>query len=148
MEQVLGAFGVDWRLLTIQAVNFGILLFVLWRFLYRPLMKLLDERRVKIEEGIRNAHTAQRHLKQIDEEKAGIIAKATKEGEMQIERARKMASDKEREIVQQADAKAAALLKSAEAQAKEEKKRVLEESRKELARLIVLGAEKVLKNHE
>lgn len=145
MEEVLKAFGVDWRLLIIQAVNFGLLLLVLWQFLYKPLMRMLDERRATIEAGITNAEKADKALKQIDVERSGIIAKATKDGEAVIERARKAGSDQERTIVGAAEGKAAALLKAAEAEAAESKKRALQESKAELAKLIVLGAEKVVR---
>lgn len=145
MEEVLKAFGVDWRLLIIQAVNFGLLLLVLWQFLYKPLMRLLDARRVKIEEGIMNAEKADKTLKKIDEEKAGILAKATKEGESVIERARKAGSDQERAIVASAEQKASSVMKAAEAEAAEAKKKALQESKAELAKLIVLGAEKLVR---
>ena len=43
MGQVLAAFGIDWRLLLINSINFGLLLLALWYFLYGPLMKMLEE---------------------------------------------------------------------------------------------------------
>lgn len=147
MEEVLKAFGVDWRLLIIQAVNFGLLLLVLWQFLYKPLMKMLDARRTTIEEGVENAHKAQATLHKIEEEKGSILAAATKEGESLLERAQKAGSDRERTIVAQAEMKASALVKAAEAEAAEAKKRALSESKAEIAKLIVLGAEKVIREN-
>ena len=48
MDQLLHAFGIDVKLLLAQAVNFGVLLVVLWLVLYKPVMKTLDERKAKI----------------------------------------------------------------------------------------------------
>jgi N utilization substance protein A len=48
MEQLFTTFGVNWKLLVIQAVNFTVLLTALSYFLYRPLMKVLDDRKATI----------------------------------------------------------------------------------------------------
>ena len=38
MNELFAAFGIDWKLLLAQGVNFGIVLVALWYFLYRPVM--------------------------------------------------------------------------------------------------------------
>ena len=48
MEKVLDVFGIDWKLLLINAVNFGLLLATLSYFFYKPMMRMLDLRRDKI----------------------------------------------------------------------------------------------------
>ena len=45
MQQLFAAFGINWKLLLIQGINFSVLLAILSYFLYRPLMKVIDERR-------------------------------------------------------------------------------------------------------
>jgi len=59
MSELFSAFGVNWKLLLIQAVNFGLLLAALTYFLYKPILKIIDERREKVAEGVR---TAERHI--------------------------------------------------------------------------------------
>lgn len=145
MEGIIHAFAIDWRLLLIQAVNFGLLLLVLWHFLYKPLMKMLDERRQKIEGGVRDAERAELKLQEIESERTSIITSATKEGEGIVERARKAGSDKERQLTSDAEAKVQSLLKSAEREAQELKNRAMDESKAEMAKLIVLGAERVIR---
>ena len=49
MQEILTAFGIDWRLIVIQVFNFAMLAYVLWYFLYTPVLKLLAER----EENVR-----------------------------------------------------------------------------------------------
>ena len=145
MSELFATFGVNWKLLLIQAVNFGLLLLILWKFLYTPLMKMLDTRRTTIEEGVRNAEKAEHTLTKIESERGSIVAAATREGEGIVERARKAGSEKERQITAEAEAKAVLHLKSAEREAQELKSKALAESKAEMAKLIVLGAERVIR---
>jgi len=75
MEEIAKVFGLDWKLLIIQAVNFGVLLLVLWYFLYKPVLKMLDERRGKIQKGVEDAENAEIRLTEIEGERAdrGVI---------------------------------------------------------------------------
>ncbi len=77
MQQLLDQLGIDWHLLLSQAVNFFLLLVVLRLFVYKPLLKLLHDRRHKIEAGITKAEEADRRL--IESEK--IKKEKIKEGE-------------------------------------------------------------------
>ena len=81
MNQLFSAFGLDVKLLLIQALNFAILLAVLWRFLYTPVLKMIDERRAKVAEGVQKAEAAVRRLVEADEEGKGLVASASKDAE-------------------------------------------------------------------
>ena len=48
MAQVLSTFGIDWRLLIVNAVNFALVLLALWYFLYAPVMRMLESRRERV----------------------------------------------------------------------------------------------------
>ena len=73
MSQLLSQLGIDWRLLISQAVNFFLLLIVLRIFVYKPLLKLLHDRRARIEEGLVKADEADRRLLEVDEMNRGKI---------------------------------------------------------------------------
>jgi len=79
MEQLFSQLGIDWHLLLSQAVNFFLLLIILRVFVYTPLLKLLHERRDRIEQGLVKAQEADRRLIEAEEMKKGKI----KEGEAQ-----------------------------------------------------------------
>ena len=55
MEAIIEVFGLDTKLLFIQAVNFALLLIILWWFLYRPLARIVGERQQVIEKGVKDA---------------------------------------------------------------------------------------------
>lgn len=145
MEQVLSVFGIDWRLLLINAVNFGVLLAALTYFFYKPMMRLLEERRQKIAAGVRAAEKAEEELKAFEASRGEMLAKAGKEADTLVSQARASGTAKEKEIMSHAEAAAARALKEAEAEAQEMKEKAVEESKKEVAKLIVLGMERALK---
>lgn len=145
MSQVLSVFGIDWRLLLINAVNFGLVLVALWYFLYAPVLKMLEERRKKVEQGVLDAESAKRRLAEIEESRAGKLIAAGKDADALVAAARAAGVQKERELMQKGEAAAALLVRDAAAQASEIKSRSIEESKQEVAKLIVLGIEKAFK---
>ncbi len=86
----LSAIGLDWKALLFQVLNFAILLWVLKRFAYRPITKLLEARRQKIAESLKTADEIARQksafdgerserLRQVGEEAAALIAESKRE---------------------------------------------------------------------
>ncbi len=145
MSEILGVFGIDFRVLILQAVNFGIVLVVLWYFLYRPLINLIEKRRKDTIEAVANAERAAAELSEADATRKDIITKANKEAEQLVLSAREQAKDTESKLVHDAQARADQLIAEARAQGDEAKKRALAESREEIAKLTVLGVEKLLR---
>lgn len=145
MGQVFAAFGIDWRLLLINSINFGILLLALWYFLYAPITKMLEERRQKVAKGVRDADESTLKLGEIEHSRSEILAKAGTEADEVLKKSRAAAQAKEREIVAAGEAAAANTVREAVAQAQELKAEAIEESKKEVAKMVVLGVEKMLK---
>ena len=56
MDEIIRVFGINWKLLAIQAVNFGLLLILLHRFLYKPLLKVIEERQMHIKKELKMQH--------------------------------------------------------------------------------------------
>lgn len=144
MESILHTFGIDWRLLAINIVNFGLLMFGLWYFLYGPVMRMLEERKQKIAQGVAAADRAQQSLLEIESQRDEKLAAAAREAEQTLAFARAAASAKEKQSREAAQKQAQALLCEAQAQAGELKAKALSESKEEVAKLIVLGIEKNL----
>lgn len=144
MSAIFSAFGIDWRLLIINGVNFALLLCALWYFLYAPLMKILEDRRRMVAKGVKDAEMAERRLGEMAGERSALLAAAGKEADDVLLKAREAATVKSREIVASGEASAARILSDAEMAAREEKERAIEESKQEVAKLVVLGMERVL----
>lgn len=147
MESILHTFGIDWRLLLINMINFGLLMLGLWYFLYGPVMTMLEERRQKLAKGVEDAEAAGQARAHIEAERAATLAKAAQEADDSLAKARAAAAAREREMVDEAARRAEAIVAQAEAQAQEEKAKAIAESREEVAKLIVLGMEKAMAPH-
>jgi F-type H+-transporting ATPase subunit b len=145
MSALLTTFGVDWKLLLIQVVNFGLLLTVLTYFLYKPILKIIDERQQKIAEGVRTAELAQKKLEDATSEGKEIVGGAAREAEGLVAGARTRAEERGAEILKAAEARAQATLKDATERAEESKRAALKETEREIARAAMLAAEKILR---
>jgi F-type H+-transporting ATPase subunit b len=145
MSELLATFGVNWKLLLIQAINFGALLAILTYFLYKPVLKIIDERREKIAEGVRTAEAAARRLAEAKEEGESIVGSAAREAESLVAASRGRAEERAEDIVQTAETQAQNILKDATARADEAKRQALKESERDIARAAMLAAEKLLR---
>lgn len=145
MTELFAAFGIKWELLVIQAVNFGLLLAALTYFLYKPILRIIDERREKVAEGVRTAEAAASRLAEAQAKSKELVGGASREAEQLVAAARTRADEKGSEIVKAAEMKAQGVLKDAEARAEEAKRQALQESEKEIARAAMLAAEKILR---
>ena len=145
MEQLLTAFGINGKLLLAQLINFGVLFVGLSYLLYKPIMKVLDDRKEKIEIGVHAAEEAMVKASRADEEASTVVKGAETEAEGIVAGAREAASSERARIIKEAEARASSVERDAEARAKEDSARILRESEKEIARLSILAAEKVLR---
>lgn len=145
MSELFATFGINWKLLAAQAVNFGLLLALLWYFLYRPVLAVIDERRRKMAEGVEKAAAAERKLAEAHTEGGEIVGKAAREAEKMVAAARVRAEEKGAGVLKDAQGRADALLAEAAARAEEAHRAALKESEKEIAKTAMLAAEKILK---
>jgi F-type H+-transporting ATPase subunit b len=144
MEQLAGVFGLDVRMIVIQIINFSILLGVLWYFLYRPLITMLDRRKEDIISATSKADAADTLLQNAERERLETLAHASQEAKKVIDSARSTAERKAAEIITAAEQKAARLVADAELAAAEEKRSMLAKSKEEIARMIVVATEKAV----
>ena len=72
--EIFSKLGIDWRLLLAQVVNFLILLFVLRRFAYTPMLRFLEKRKNRIEKGLKEGKLATEKLLQIAKKEKEILA--------------------------------------------------------------------------
>ncbi|MBI2476800.1 ATP synthase F0 subunit B, partial [Candidatus Uhrbacteria bacterium] len=82
---VLGSLGLSPTLFVAQLMNFLIVLLVLWKFAYRPLMKLMQERTARIEEGVQKAEDADRRVTELTKEREDVLREARREAKDLIE---------------------------------------------------------------
>jgi F-type H+-transporting ATPase subunit b len=144
MQEIIHAFGIDWRLIVIQVFNFAMLAGILWYFLYTPILKLLADREAKIKKGIEDAESAGKALALADAEKQTILSAAQGEASAIVERASSHAEQKGAGIVAEAMQKAERVAEDAREKALEIKAQAHKESEAEIAQVAILAAEKII----
>ncbi len=91
--EILKDFGVQPTLLFGQIVNFLIILFLLRKFFYGKILKILDDRKKTIEESLKNADLIEANLQKTKEQSAKIIEETQKNAQLLIEDAKKGAEN-------------------------------------------------------
>jgi F-type H+-transporting ATPase subunit b len=99
---------IHWYQLLFQMVNFGVLIFILNRFLYRPILKIVEQRNKKIEDSIRAAEANLKEKEKIAEIKKQAVVEAEKEALAIIEAAKARADKTGKVLIRQAEAEAEA----------------------------------------
>ncbi|MBP9749308.1 MAG: F0F1 ATP synthase subunit B [Candidatus Pacebacteria bacterium] len=145
MNEIIEVFGIDWKILFVQIVNFTILLGVLWYFLYKPITSLIEQRRTQIIQGVADAERAEAALKDADAKRGEVITRAALDAETMLAEARASAKKKEADILRTAQEKYERMLAEATLKGEEIKHTSLRESKEEIAKMVVLGAERVLR---
>lgn len=127
MNELIHQFGIEWKLLLAQVVNFFILLVVLKKFAYGPILAILKERKRKIEEGLLAAEESQKKLGEAEKEKEGILTEARKESLGIIQKSETTAKEKENQILAEASKKSEAIFQEEKAKIHEEKLKMKED---------------------
>jgi F-type H+-transporting ATPase subunit b len=133
----MDALGIYWPKLIAQTVNFAIILFVLWRFAYRPVLAILEERRQRIAEGMQNAEKIRHDLAQAEKTRQQILNDANAQATKFIEEARAAAAKVQEQETQKAIAAAEHIIAKAREAAAADHARMLVELKREVGRLVV-----------
>jgi len=140
------AFGVDVPKLLFQVINFLLLLYLLNRFLFKPVLKLLDEREARIKKGLEDAEAAARDRELAHAEREAALDEARKEAQAMIARATKIADDSRAEILAEAKAQAEKVTSRATEEITAEKERAMAELRATVADLALEAAGKLVRS--
>ncbi|HET6745626.1 MAG TPA: F0F1 ATP synthase subunit B [Candidatus Limnocylindria bacterium] len=139
------AFGVDVPKLLFQVINFLLLLYLLNRFLFKPVLKLLDERESRIKKGLEDAEAAARDRELAQAEREAALDEARKEAQAMIARATKIADDSKAEILAEAKAQAEKVTARATEEITAEKDRAMAELRATVADLALEAASRLVR---
>lgn len=147
MGELVGKLGLDWRLLLAQAVNFGILVGVLTWAVYRPLLKVMHERRAKIERGLADAEAARRKIQEFEVWKQEQLAAFRQRAEAILAEAVQLAEQAKKAAAERASDQAAKIVQQAKTAIAAEREQMVAELKNQLAELVALAAGKVVSRH-
>ncbi|HRY63664.1 MAG TPA: F0F1 ATP synthase subunit B [Patescibacteria group bacterium] len=146
-QSLTEVLGIDWKLFVAQLINFGLVLFVLWRWVYKPLVKILNERTKKIEKSLKEAQEIGRRLDETKEEQENILAEARKEAAVILDQAEKGAVENKNKMVEEAEAHINKQLEVARQKLSEEKEKISREIKVEVADMVEAALVKIIPEH-
>ncbi|MBN9474997.1 MAG: F0F1 ATP synthase subunit B [Bordetella sp. SCN 67-23] len=131
--------------LVFQMLVFFILAWFTMKFVWPPLMKSIEERRLKIAEGLASAEKGKAELVQAEARIGQIEATAKSDNQARLAQAEKQAATLIEQARKDAEAERARILEQARQEAQQEAQRAREGLRDAVAQLAVKGAEEILK---
>ena len=140
---VLGSLGINGKLFISQLINVGIVLFVVWRWVYRPLLKIMDARSQKISEGLENATNAKQWVADAMEKKNEILHSALQEVEQMMKDAHARAEQKRQEVLRETQIDLERQLQDARARLMQEKEAMIHMVKNEVVDLIAAATARV-----
>jgi F-type H+-transporting ATPase subunit b len=136
-------FGFNIWLFLSQVISFTVVALLLRAFAYKPILKVLEERRQRIEEGQLNADKIKQQLADAEQRHAEILAKANAQAQKMIDEARESAGHLSERRQQEAVATAEQIVAKAREATAIEHERTMADLKRELGRLVVETTAKV-----
>ena len=133
----------EWGLMVWTLITFGIAMFVLWKFAFGPLQKMIDQRRDRIQESMDAAEETRTEARRLLEEYEATLAKVRLEAEEILERSRTAGENAKAELVAEARAQSERLLTQAREQIERDTRTAVRELKGQIAELTALATEKV-----
>ena len=142
MELVKPAFG----LLFWMCISFGIILFILKKFAWTPILNMLNEREVSIQKALDSAENARIAIRELQDNNERILQEARAERDLLLKDAREIREKMISDAKNIANKEGERLLKSARENIQNEKSAAITELKNQVATLSIEIAEKILKS--
>ena len=140
ISQIARTFGVDWPHLGAQIVSFAIVCLVLYKFAYRNVLAMLEERRQQIAHGIANAEKIKAELEKTESVRQQVLGQAYAQSAKILEEARAAGARVAEAERQKAIASAQQIMTKAHEAAAQDREQMAAELKREVGRWVVRGA--------
>lgn len=144
MAEIVEKFGLEWHLIVAQMVNFAILFAVLYRFVYKPVLSVLDKRREKIEGSLKQAKEIEEKNRKLQEEIAEKLAVGKKEAEKIIAEAKEIGESARNNILLETNREVSSMLTKAKKDMEYEKERMMSDIQDYIVKMSLAVVEKLL----
>ncbi len=141
---ILGKVGFDWQVALANLFNFLIIFFILKKFAFGPIGKLIKERQDAITKGLNDAEKNKKLLDNTEKEYEKVLLSARNEANQIIVEAKNDAQAKKDKLMEDAKKEVALILENGKKTLEIEKVKMLSEARKEIVDLVMQVSEKVL----
>lgn len=143
--QVLETLGINLPGFIWHTLNFLLLVFLLSRLLYRPIVTMLDERARRVRESMEQAERVRQEAAQAEEERTRLLTQTRREAEELRAQTERQIEAYRAQRMQEVDAEIQQRRGQAEAELQAQQQRMLAELRAQVATLAVAAAERVIR---
>ncbi len=144
MNELISTFHIDIKLIIAQLVNFAIVFFVLKKFAYAPMLKMMNDRTEKIDKGLKDAEGAQKKLAEITEKEKEVLVEARKAAQEIVAKAEEVAIKNKEEIIVEAKTQAEKILADSAKKIELEKNQMMQEVKGQIASLVISATSKII----
>lgn len=138
------ALGIDFKTIIIQIINFGLLVFVLNKFLYKPVLKAIKAKKDEIAEISKQKEELDKQADLMSKKQADLVKNAQKQKAETLKGAKITASTLQKETLEKAQKEAKAILAKAKKEVEAEKAKLNKEYEKQVLEAAFAIAEKVI----
>lgn len=143
IASVAGTFGLRGDLFVAQLINFLVVLLVLWKFAYKPILKMLDEREKKIAKSVSDAEEITKRLRDAEKEKGEILRLAREEADAFARKSLEDTQARKAEMVTAAKQEVERVIAQGKTQLAQEHDAMMIAMRKEIVEIALAAASKV-----
>jgi F-type H+-transporting ATPase subunit b len=144
ITQIFSNFGVTWPKFIAQVILFLLVYWVLNKYAFGPVLKMLTERRRRIEEGQHNAERIKKQLADAELRYQEVLRKANEDATKLLEEARTSSDAISQKQLQQAIKDAEGIIAKAQDTIVQERNKMVSEVKKEMVDLVVKTTAKVV----
>jgi F-type H+-transporting ATPase subunit b len=144
IEQIVRQFGINWKILLAQIVNFCLVVFILWKFAFKPVVRTIDQRQKEIADGLQYAEEMKRKLVETEQQQAKTLKETQLETQKILNQARNTAKTIIEKKTQEATTKAQETIKKTEQSLQQERVKMFADMRHELSAVVIQTTAKVL----
>lgn len=141
---MLETLGVNFKEILFAFINFLLLVFILWKLLYKPITEMLEKRKQIIQDSLHDAEKARKIAEKQKESYDRQLANAYSEAQNIINDARKKADLQAEEIIKDANKKAEDIKAQATLSIERERAKAMSEMKAEIADLASMAAAQIL----
>lgn len=136
--------GINLGYLISQIINFVLLFVLLTIFLYKPVMRMLDERAARIRKGLEDSERAEKRLARIEADRDRRIQQAEREAREIVARAKEEARAQREKILAQARAEAEELLSRMRKEIEWERQHAVSKMREQIVDVVIAATARVI----
>ena len=140
----MDALGIEWPLLLSQLINFLLLIVLLRMFLYQPVLNMLNARKERIAQSMRDAERVSAAAREAEAEKVKVLEVARREAQEIRAQATRDAEKIAQDVRSRAETEATEIRMKAQADAAKQADLALADANKQIADLAIMATEKLL----